>query len=388
MELAKGITIESKLPNLATTIFTSMTLLANEYGAINLGQGFPDFSMDPLLQELVFKAMKEGHNQYAHTNGFPGLRNILSDKIFNLYGNRVNPDSEITITPGGTYAISNALTAILNPGDEVIVFEPCFDSYIPNIRILGAVPVRISLQFPDYSIPWDEVKAKVGPKTRLILINSPHNPTGAVLSENDIIELRKIVADTNILILSDEVYEHLIFDGNEHLSILKYPDLFSRSFVAFSLGKVFHCTGWKIGYCVAPEKLMKEFRNHHQFNVFSVQSAVQVAIAEYLKDPNVYSTLPGFFQAKRNLFLQETKGSFLTPIPSKGTYFQCFSFPDSVGMSSKDFAILLTKEGGVASIPVSSFYEDGTDHNVLRFCFAKKEETLEAGGKKLRQMRI
>jgi len=378
--------IKSKLPNLPVTIFTTMTQLARKHGAINLGQGFPDFSMDEKLQELVFKAMKEGHNQYAHSNGNPSLREVISSKIHSLYGFQPEPETEITITPGGTYAISNALTAVLREGDEVIVFEPCFDSYIPNIRIMGAVPVTISLRHPDYSIPWEEVKSKITSRTRMILINSPHNPSGSVLGEADIQQLRSIVEGTEILIMSDEVYEHLVFDGERHESILRYPDLFARSFVAFSLGKVLHCTGWKIGYCVAPPAFTKEFRNHHQFNVFSVSSALQQGIAEYLQEPQTYLGLPAFFQRKRDLFLEGIKGSIFEPLQTKGSYFQCVQFPEEVAKSSADFAESLTETPGVAAIPLSAFYSDGTDNRVLRFCFAKEDETLIKATERLRKI--
>ena len=378
--------IKSKLPNLPVSIFTSMTQLARKHGAINLGQGFPDFSMDEKLQELVFKAMKDGHNQYAHSNGNPFLREVISSKIFSLYGFQPEPETEITITPGGTYAISNALTAVLREGDEVIVFEPCFDSYIPNIRIMGAIPVTISLRHPDYSIPWEEVRSKITSRTRMILINSPHNPSGSVLGEADIQQLRSIVEDTDIIIMSDEVYEHLVFDEEKHESILRYPDLFARSFVAFSLGKVLHCTGWKIGYCVAPPAFTKEFRNHHQFNVFSVSSALQKGIAEYLQEPQTYLGLPAFFQRKRDLFLEGIKGSIFEPLQTKGSYFQCVQFPEEVAKSSADFAESLTETPGVAAIPLSAFYSDGTDNRVLRFCFAKEDETLLKATERLRNI--
>ncbi len=378
--------IKSKLPNLPVSIFTSMTQLARKHGAINLGQGFPDFSMDEKLQELVFKAMKDGHNQYAHSNGNSFLREVISSKIFSLYGFQPEPETEITITPGGTYAISNALTAVLREGDEVIVFEPCFDSYIPNIRIMGAIPVTISLRHPDYSIPWEEVRSKITSRTRMILINSPHNPSGSVLCEADIQQLRSIVEDTDIIIMSDEVYEHLVFDGEKHESILRYPDLFARSFVAFSLGKVLHCTGWKIGYCVAPPAFTKEFRNHHQFNVFSVSSALQKGIAEYLQEPQTYLGLPAFFQRKRDLFLEGIKGSIFEPLQTKGSYFQCVQFPEKVAKSSADFAESLTETPGVAAIPLSAFYSDGTDNRVLRFCFAKEDETLLKATERLRNI--
>jgi len=379
------VTIQSKLPNLPTTIFSTMTLLANQHAAINLGQGFPDFDMDPILQDLVYKAMKDGNNQYANSNGDPALRKILAEKIGKIYQQSLDPDHEITITPGGTYAISNALTSILRAGDEVILFEPCFDSYIPNIRICGAVPIRIPLNFPDYSIPWEIVREKISDKTRMILINSPHNPTGSILTEDDIASLRELVEGSNILIMSDEVYEHLVFDKKKHLSILQYPDLFARSFVAFSLGKVFHCTGWKVGYVVAPPFLMKEFRNHHQFNVFSVHSAVQVGMAEYLKNEQVYLQLPALFEKKRDLLLKEMIGTGFHPLESYGSYFQCFTFPEDIQMNSMEYAVFLIKTKGVATIPVSAFYEDGQDNRVLRFCFAKKEETLLEASKRLKQ---
>jgi len=380
--------IESKLPKLPESIFTTMTMLARKEGAINLGQGFPDFSMDERLQELVFRAMREGHNQYAHSNGNPLLREVLAEKINNLHGFRPDPESEITITPGGTYAISNALTAVLREGDEVIVFEPCFDSYLPNIRIMGAVPVCISLEHPSYRIPWDKVREQITARTRMILINSPHNPSGTVLSAEDMAELKSIVAGTNILIMSDEVYEHLIFDGRQHESILRYPELYARSFVAFSLGKVLHCTGWKIGYCVAPPAFTQEFRNHHQFNVFSVSSAMQQGIAEYLQEPSVYLSLPDFFQRKRDLFLQGLEGTIFRPLPTTGSYFQCVEFPARNASSDRQFAEHLIQEYKVASIPLSAFYSDGSDYHVLRFCFAKKDETLQAAVEKLREVTV
>ena len=281
-------TIQSKLPNVGTTIFTVMSVLAAEHKAINLGQGFPDYAMSEELIALVNKAMKNGHNQYVHMNGLPALREVLAEKISGLYSNNINPDSEITITPGGTYAIYTALTTILQPGDEVIVFEPAYDSYIPSIEINGAVPVLIPLVYPDYKINWELVKQKISPKTKVIMLNTPHNPTGAVLSADDITQLQNMVKGTGIFILSDEVYEHLIFDDKKHESMLRYPDLYERSFVCFSFGKVYHCTGWKLGYCVAPPALMKEFRKVHQFNCFSCNSPVQFALTEFLKQKDNY----------------------------------------------------------------------------------------------------
>ncbi|MCU0394656.1 MAG: methionine aminotransferase, partial [Chitinophagaceae bacterium] len=274
--------LQSKLPNVGTTIFTVMSALASEYQAINLGQGFPDYPMDEGLTEAVNKAMKDGFNQYVHMAGYMPLREAIARKVKRLYGTDIDAEREVTITPGGTYAIYSSITAAIRPGDEVIVFEPAYDSYIPNIEINGGKAIRLPLQFPDYSINWEAVRAAITPQTRMILLNSPHNPTGAVLSEQDIAELRQIVAGTRILIMSDEVYEHLIFDGKQHHSMLRYPDLLERSFVAFSFGKVYNCTGWKLGYCIAPEAFTREFRKVHQFNAFSCNTPMQVGIADYL----------------------------------------------------------------------------------------------------------
>jgi methionine aminotransferase len=375
--------IQSKLPQAGTTIFTVMSVLANEHKAINLGQGFPDYSMSEDLIGLVNNAMHNGHNQYVHMNGLPALREQLAEKITDLYANSVHADTEITITPGGTYAIYTALTTILQPGDEVIVFEPAYDSYIPNIEINGAVPVLIPMVYPEYKIDWELVKQKISPKTKLIMLNTPHNPTGAVLSEDDIRQLQSIVKGTGIFILSDEVYEHLIFDDKKHESILRYPDLYERSFVCFSFGKVYHCTGWKLGYCVAPPALMKEFRKVHQFNCFSCNSPVQFALAEFLKEKDNYLQLGAFLQRKRdylNNLMQQTK---FKALPSYGSYFQLYSYSDITDESETDFAIRLTKEYGVATIPTSVFYRNGQENKVLRFCFSKKESTLEEAANRL-----
>lgn len=361
-----------------------MTQMAVKHNAINLGQGFPDFPMSQELIEMVHQAMKKGWNQYAHTNGFPGLREILAAKVRRLYGIEVSAEKEVTITPGGTYGLSNSITALLRPGDEVIVFEPCFDSYLPNIQLMGAVPVRIPLDFPRFSIPWEKVKAAFSERTRMMILNSPHNPSGAILTRDDMQQLSSIVKDSNCLILSDEVYEHLVFDGEEHQSILRYPDLWERSLVCFSLGKVFHCTGWKIGYCMAPEYLMQEFRNHHQFNVFSVHAPAQVGMAQYLENPEVYLQLPGLFQGKRDLLLKEMADLPLVPMKAYGSYFQCFTFEAKDAISDVEMAEKLVKEAGVASIPVSVFYQDKTDNKVLRFCFAKKDESLLEAAARLR----
>jgi methionine transaminase len=373
----------SKLPEVGTTIFTVMSSLAAELGAVNLGQGFPDFPMSEKLVTLVDQAMRDGYNQYAHMNGLAPLRSVLAEKIAGLYGTAVNPDTQITITPGGTYAIYTALTTVLRPGDEVIVFEPAYDSYIPNIEINGAIPVRIDLQFPDYRIDWDLVRQKVTPRTRMILLNTPHNPTGAILRAADMEELRRVVEGTDILIHSDEVYEHLIFDGLPHSSILRYPDLLERSFVSFSFGKVYHCTGWKLGYSVSSPDLMKEFRKVHQFNCFSCHTPSQVALATYLKDPETYLSLGAFLQKKRDHFAGLMAATRFTPLPSYGSYFQLYRYDRISEESDKDFAIRITKEYGVASIPVSAFYQSGKDDHVVRFCFAKKEETLEKAAERL-----
>ena len=379
-------TIQSKLPQVGTTIFTVMSVLANEHNAINLGQGFPDYEMNEELITLVNQAMQSGHNQYVHMNGLRALREQLAQKIEGLYSTNVSADSEITITPGGTYAIYTALTTILQPGDEVIVFEPAYDSYIPNIKINGAVPVLIPLVYPNYKIDWELVKQNITSKTKLIMLNTPHNPTGAVLGADDITQLQNIVKGTGIFILSDEVYEHLIFDGKQHESMLRYPDLYERSFVCFSFGKVYHCTGWKLGYCVAPPALMKEFRKVHQFNCFSCNSPVQFALTEFLKQKDNYLQLGTFLQQKRDHLKNLMQQTRFKALPSYGSYFQLYSYSDITDECEKEFAIRLTKEYGVATIPTSVFYKDGQDNKVLRFCFSKKENTLEEAATRLMKL--
>jgi methionine aminotransferase len=369
--------ITSKLPTVGTTIFTVMSVLATEHNAINLGQGFPDFQMSEELIALVNEAMKNGYNQYPHMNGYIPLREAIAEKVAYLYKTSINPDSQITITPGGTYALYTALTTILQQGDEVIVFEPAYDSYIPAVELNGAKAIRIQLSFPDYKIDWKEVKQKITERTRAIMINSPHNPTGSVLEKNDIQELGSIVKDSRIVIISDEVYEHLIFDGKQHESILKYPELLQRAFVCFSFGKVYHCTGWKLGYCISSEFLMKEFRKIHQYNCFSCDSPKQVALATFLKEKEHYLGLGSFIQQKRDYFMQLMKETKFEPLPTYGSYFQVYSYKNISDEVEKDFAIRLTKETGVAAIPVSAFYTKETNHQVLRFCFSKKETTLE-----------
>jgi methionine aminotransferase len=360
-----------------------MSSLAAETNAVNLGQGFPDYPMNPELIELSFKAMKDGFNQYVHMNGYMPLRESIRDKINFLYQAEINPKDEITITPGGTYAIYTSLTSIIRPSDEVIVFEPAYDSYIPGIELNGGKAIRIQLIFPNYSIDWNEVRNKINSKTKAILINSPHNPTGSILTESDIKELRKIISEFPLYIISDEVYEHLIFDGQKHLSILRYPDLLARSFVCFSFGKVYHCTGWKLGYCVAPEYLMNEFRKVHQFNCFSCDSPKQVALASFLKEKEHYLNLGNFLEGKRNYFQKLMASTKFKSLPSYGSYFQIYSYSALSNETEKEFAIRITKQYGVAVIPVSAFYQDETNHSVVRFCFAKKESTLENAAKRL-----
>lgn len=375
--------IKSKLPDVGTTIFTVMSALATEHKAVNLGQGFPDFPMSEELTGKVAEAMKNGHNQYAPMPGLIGLRESIAEKVEFLYQTKVNPDTEITITPGGTYAIYSSLTAILQPGDEVILFEPAYDSYIPNIEINGAKAVPLPLTYPDYKIDWDLVRSSITPKTKAILINSPHNPTGSVLDKNDIAELKAVVADTNIFIVSDEVYEHLIYDELPHESMLKYPELFARSFVNFSFGKTYHCTGWKLGYCIAPAAFTKEFRKVHQFNCFSCFTPAQVALADYLKNKEAYLSLPRFMQQKRDYFIELMKQTKFDLLPTSGSYFVCASYGRISDEADKDLAIRLTKEAGVATIPLSAFYHNHKDDKVVRFCFSKQNRTLQQAVERL-----
>ena len=378
--------ITSKLPLVGTSIFTEMSALATEYNAVNLGQGFPDYPMNEELMSLLNKAMHNGFNQYTPMQGYTPLLEVLAEKVESLYQTAINPGSQVTITPGGTYAIYTALTTVLQPEDEVIIFEPAYDSYIPNVEINGAVPVLINLQFPEYKIDWTEVRKKITPKTRMIMLNSPHNPTGAVLSKEDIVQLRSVVKDTNIIILSDEVYEHLVFDNILHQSILRYPDLLERSFVCFSFGKVYHCTGWKMGYCISSPGLMKEFRKVHQFNCFSCHSPSQVALSGFLKNKDSYLSLAGFMQEKRDYFLQLMRDTKFRMLDSKGSYFICATYDKISDEKDTDLAIRMTKELGVATIPVSAFYKTSTDNKVIRFCFAKKKDTLEAAVEKLAKL--
>ena len=378
-----GKKITSKLPNVGTTIFTVMSALATEHKAINLSQGFPDFEMPEELVRLTCDALQNGYNQYSPMAGWMPLRESIAAKVHDLYGVDINPDSEITITPGGTYGIYTAFTTVLQPGDEVLVFEPAYDSYIPNIEINGGVAVRIPLTFPTYRINWESVRAKITPRTRMIALNTPHNPTGSILRGSDIEQLRQLVEEFDLLIMSDEVYEHLIYDGEPHQSIFRYEDLRQRAFVSFSFGKVYHCTGWKMGYCIAPPAFTAEFRKVHQFNCFSCYTPAQVALAEYLKNKEAYRSISAFYQKKRDYFAELMKQTRFKPLPSYGSYFQLYYFNHLSDLSDKDFSIWLTKEHGVACIPVSAFYQEGIDNGVVRFCFAKKQETLEKAVERL-----
>ena len=371
------IRVVSKLPQVGTTIFTVMSALASELGAVNLSQGFPDYETSPELIELVNRAMKNGYNQYAPMAGVMALREEISRKTEKLYGAWYNPDTEITITAGGTQAIYTAITTAIHPNDEVIIFEPAFDCYAPAIKIAGGIVKSLELEPPDYKINWDMVKRLINNRTKMIILNSPHNPTATILNQEDIDELSAIVKSQDILILSDEVYEHLIYDGETHHSMARYPELRQRSFIVASFGKPFHATGWKVGYCMAPDYLMNEFRKVHQFLVFCVNAPMQVGIAEYLKNEENYLGLKGFFQQKRDYFREALKSSRFELLPCSGSYFQSVRYGRISDEKDADLAIRLTKEIGVASIPVSAFYNMGTDHHVLRFCFAKRQETLD-----------
>ncbi len=378
--------IVSKLPKVGTTIFTVMSQLANEHKAINLSQGFPDFECSEELVKLVNQYMKKGMNQYAPMQGVMQLREAISAKMEALYGISYHPANEINITSGATQAIYSAITAVIREGDEVIVFEPAYDCYVPAIELNGGVPVYIQLKAPEYRIDWNEVKKRITRRTKMIIINSPHNPTGAVMSEADMKQLEKLTNNSEIIILSDEVYEHVIFDGAQHQSVCRYPKLAERSFVVYSYGKSYHVTGWKMGYVLAPENLMVEFRKNHQFLVFTSNTPIQYALADFMKQEQQYLEMPAFYQKKRDFFLEQIKGSKFTCIPSPGSYFQLLDYSAISKAKDTDFAIQLTKEHGVASVPTSVFYHKPVDNKLLRFCFAKKEETLEKAAERLRKI--
>jgi methionine aminotransferase len=378
--------LRSKLPTVGTTIFTVMSKLAADLGAINLSQGFPDFDCDPALVDAVAKYMRAGLNQYAPMQGVPALRQAIARKFADLYGRTYDPDTEVTVTSGATEAIFDAVACVVHPGDEVIVLEPCYDSYVPAIELSGGVPVVVSLRFPDYAIDWEAVQRAVTSRTRMLMINSPHNPAGAIIGEQDIAALRALVHDTGLLIVSDEVYEHIIFDGARHESMARYDDLAAHSFIVGSFGKTFHVTGWKIGYAVAPAALSAEFRKVHQFVTFTTITPVQYALADFLNDRRGVTELTPFYQAKRDLFLRLMDGSRFKPLPCRGSYFQLMDYSAITDEADADYAIRLTKEAGVASIPTSPFLHAQKAPLVLRFCFAKKDETLERAAERLRQV--
>ncbi len=369
--------LRSKLPRAQTTIFTKMSTLANEYNAINLSQGFPNFDVAPELISLVSKAMNNGENQYAPMQGIFELRQELSLAFKRFYGQHYDANEEITITSGATQAIYSAITTVINDGDEAIIIEPAFDIYIPGIKINGGIPRIYKLKGDDYHVDWYELRRLFTSRTKLIIINSPHNPTSTILSKDDLQKLEAITKGTDIIVLSDEVYEHIVFDGAKHQSVAAFPELAKRSFVIGSFGKTFHVTGWKTGFCMAPKKLMNEFRKIHQNVVFAGNRPMQVALAKYMNNAENYVHIHQMYEQKRNYFLKLMKNSRFTPLPSKGTYFQLFKYDRISDEKELDFAIRLIKEYGVASIPLSYFYSDKTDNKVLRFCFAKTDETLK-----------
>lgn len=376
-------TVHSKLPNIGTTIFTVMSALATEHNAINLSQGFPNFECAPELVALVNQYMKKGLNQYSPMQGILPLRETIAAKMQELYGVAYHPDKEINITAGGTQAIYAAITATVNEGDEVIIIEPAYDCYVPAIELNGGIPIYVKLKEPNYTIDWNEVKKLVNQRTRMIMINTPHNPTGSVMTAKDMKELEKITDSTDIVILSDEVYEHIIFDDNKHQSVCLFPKLAERSFVVFSFGKTYHTTGWKTGYVLAPERLMTEFRRVHQFMVFCVNTPLQYALADYMKNKDAYMQLGNFYQEKRDYFIKLIKGSKFKYTPASGSYFQMLDYSGITQEKDTEYAIRLTKEIGVASVPTSVFYHEPVDIKQLRFCFAKTNETLEKAAEKL-----
>ncbi len=369
--------IQSKLPLAGTTIFTVMSKLATEHKAVNLSQGFPDFESSPELISLVNSYMKKGLNQYAPMQGIISLRERICEKMEKLYSAKYNPESEVTITAGGTQAIFTAITAMVHEGDEVIIFSPAYDCYSPAVELCGGRPVYVQLDYPKYLVNWERVRKLFNHRTRMIIINTPQNPTGTILTAQDISKLEQITRDTNIVVVSDEVYEHVLFDGYEHQSVARFPKLAERSFIVFSFGKTFHNTGWKTGYIIAPENLMAEFRKVHQFNVFSVNTPIQHALADFMKEEKNYSGIAGFYQKKRDFFASSLKNSKFQLLPSAGTYFQLLDYSKITQEKDTDFAIRLTKDFGVASIPISVFYQKNVESHALRFCFAKTEETLE-----------
>ena len=378
--------LQSKLPAVGTTIFTVMSALAAEKNAVNLGQGFPDFQCDPKLVDVVTDAMKQGLNQYPPMTGVPVLREAIAAKVAALYGRQYSAASEITITAGATQAIITIILAVVHAGDEVIVLEPCYDSYVPNIELAGGVVVRVPLTPGTFRPDFDKISAAITPKTRAILINSPHNPSGTVWTRDDMLRLQEILAPTQVLLIGDEVYEHMVFDGQQHHSAAQFPDLAARAFIVSSFGKTYHVTGWKVGYVAAPASLSAEFRKVHQFNVFTVNTPVQYGIAAYMADPTPYQQLPAFDPRTRDLFRSGLARTRVKVLPGEGTYFQCVNISDVSDLSETEFCKWLTSEIGVAAIPLSAFYGNGFDQRVVRFCFAKKDETLNAALERLAKL--
>ncbi len=370
--------LQTKLPKVGTTIFTVMSALATQHQAVNLGQGFPDFNCDPRLVEGVTSAMTQGLNQYPPMTGVPALREAVAAKVQTMYGRHYDPATEVTITAGATQAIITAVLAVVHPGDEVIVLEPCYDSYIPNIELAGGITVPVPLTPGSFRPDFDKIAAAITPKTRAILINSPHNPSGMVWTAQEMLNLQELLAPTNILLISDEVYEHMVFDGVPHESAARYPGLAARAFIVSSFGKTYHVTGWKVGYVAAPAPLSAEFRKVHQFNVFTVNTPVQHGLAAYMADTEPYLGLPAFYQRKRDLFRAGLANTRFKLLPGEGTYFQCVDITEVSDLSEAEFCQWLTREIGVAAIPLSAFYGDSFDQRVVRFCFAKKDETLNA----------
>jgi methionine aminotransferase len=370
--------LESRLPQVGTTIFTVMSALAAERGAVNLGQGFPDFDCDPRLLEHVSRAMSAGLNQYPPMAGVPSLREAVAAKIEALYGHRYDPGSEITITAGATQAIITAVLCCVHPGDEVIVLEPCYDSYVPNIELAGGKVVRVPLTPRTFRPDFDAIAAALTPRTRAILVNSPHNPSATVWTRAEMEQLAALLAPTDVLLISDEVYEHMVYDGEPHVSAAAVPGLAERAFVVSSFGKTYHVTGWKVGYVAAPASLTAEFRKVHQFNVFTVNTPVQHGLAAYMADPAPYRDLPAFYQRKRDLFLEGLRRTRLAPLHTAGTYFQCVEYGAVSTLPEAEFCQWLTREVGVAAIPLSAFYGGGFEQGIVRLCFAKRDETLNA----------
>lgn len=374
--------IPSKLPLVGTTIFTRMSKLGVDYGAINLSQGFPSFDGSPELTSLIHNYTKKGYNQYAPMSGVPVLKEKIAEKTFSCYGVEYDPEEEVTVTTGATEAIYAAITTVVRPGDEVIVFEPAYDSYVPAIELSGGIPVYFTLE-PPFDIDWNRVREKTTPKTKLIIVNTPHNPSGKLFSQGDLNALAQLVEGTGIFLISDEVYEHILFNDQKHHSLMTHPVLKARTFICCSFGKTFHITGWKVGYCLAPKGLTAEFRKVHQFVTFSVVTPIQYALADFLEKPDAYVALSNFYQRKRDIFLEAIQGSRFTYTPAEGSFFQILSYKEISEENDFDLAVRLTKEIGVASIPVSAFYHQKDDHKILRFCFAKKDEELEQAGQRL-----